>query len=390
MKKIAVISGARSDFGLIELIIEGIIKSKKLDLQLFITGMHLLKEYGDTINDFKNKNYPITKIVPFYAKISIQDKKNYTGFSISTGIKNFTKAFSESEPDLVLLSGDRVEMLAACIAAASLGISIAHIHGGDVSENAQIDEQIRHAITKFSHIHFTASKLSSQRVLQMGEEDWRVFNTGSPELDLIFQSPLFSKKELIDYLEIKEKISINDELILCIQHPSIYEAKNSGIYMGEILSCLKRLDMNTIIIYPNNDPGNELIIGEIEKNKEHKKFHIYSNLNRKLYLSLMKHAKFMIGNSSSGIIESTIFHLPVVNIGIRNLNRESSKNIITVQNGDEYIWKGIQTALSEEFREISNKAINFYGNGEASKRIVDILEQIEINDSLFRKKFILK
>lgn len=389
-KKIAIISGARSDFGLIEIIIENIIESKILDLQLYITGMHLLKKFGLTKDIFEKKNYPNRIYVPMYSETSISLEKMNFGLSLGEGVKNFSLYFSKLNPDIILVSGDRLEMLAACVAAATLGIAIAHVHGGDVSENAQIDEQIRHAITKFAHIHFTASELSKRRILQMGEEKWRVINSGSPELDLIMKSKLLSKKALLENLGLSSKITSIENFVLCVQHPSIYFAKNSGQFMKIILKSLKKINSHTIIIYPNNDPGSDLIINEILKNELHPKFHIFKNLPRKIYLSVMKHALFMIGNSSSGIIESGIFKLPVLNVGIRNLNRECSENVLTVSSDEKMIMEGIQQIMSKKFREkLLLVKKNVYGSGNASEIIVRFLEKLEFNETLYRKKFIM-
>jgi UDP-hydrolysing UDP-N-acetyl-D-glucosamine 2-epimerase len=387
-RKIAVITGSRSEFGILQSVIERIIASNFLTLHLYVTGMHLLPKFGKTIEEIKRNNYPNLKEIQMYEE-NVNSEK-FIGYSVSTATKNFTEAFFNDSIEIVLLLGDRVEMLAAGVAAASLNLPIAHIHGGDVSENAQIDEQIRHSLTKMSHLHFTATKLSEKRILQMGEEKWRVYNTGSPSIDNIVSFELFSKRNLINELGLSDLIKDRDELILLVQHPSIFEAEKSGIYINEILECLKRLNKHTIAIYPNNDPGNQLIIDELEKIKGDSFFHIFTNLNRKIYLSILKNAYFMIGNSSSGMIESASFNLPTLNVGIRNLNRESSDNVLTVENGIDNIWDGIQKITSPEFLKICKNVSNIYGNGSASESIVKVLEQTELNFDFFKKKFILR
>ncbi len=389
IKKIAVITGARSEFGILIPIIERIIKSEKLKLILYATGMHLLEEYGSSIEEIQSLNYPNLKIVPMYDEEHDQNSKTFIGKSISLGISNFTDSFSKDKPDIVLILGDRVEMISATISAATQNIALAHIHGGDVSENAQIDEQIRHAITKLSHLHFTATELSKKRVIQMGEENWRVYNTGSPSIDYIKDTQFFTKEKLIQMLQLEDKILPEDDIILCIQHPTIFESEKSGVFFKETLECLKRLGKHTIIIYPNNDPGSDLIIDIIKKSENVPIFHIFKNLERKKYLSIMKHALFMIGNSSSGIIESALFKLPVLNIGIRNLNRECSDNVVTIKNGTDNIWEGIQKIIDPKFINFCKSIRNIYGDGNASEKIVKILEEIELNYHLFNKKFIL-
>ncbi len=390
MKKVGVVTGARSEFGLLLSIIKGIRESKKMKLILYVTGMHLLREFGSTINEIKNFNFPNMRIIPMYDDKSSRSDFRYLGDSISNAVKNFVHSFQTDSPDIILLTGDRAEMLAAGIAAATLKLPIAHIHGGDIAENAQIDEQIRHALTKFSHLHFTATELSMKRVLQMGEEDWRVYCVGSPDIDAIIENDLLSKQDLYRQLGIANQFQDNEEFVLCVQHPAVAEAEKSGQYMQDTLTSLERLGKQVILIYPNNDPGSDLIIDEIKNKEDNPRFHIYRSLERKVYLSVMKYALFMIGNSSSGIIESATFHLPVVNIGIRNLNRETSENVINVSYDSESIWKEIQKAISPEFRQFCLQVKSKYGDGTASKKILQVLGNIEINYTLLDKKFVLR
>jgi UDP-hydrolysing UDP-N-acetyl-D-glucosamine 2-epimerase len=325
-----------------------------------------------------------------YSELSTSSDPTYIGYAISRGVKEFTDAFIKDKLDIVLVTGDRVEMLAAATAAASLKIPMAHIHGGDVTENAQIDEQIRHALTKFAHLHFTATEKSKQRVLQMGEEDWRVFNVGSPSMDFIVQMELFSKEMLLSKLGLSTTVQKDDDIILCVQHPAIAESDKAGEYMREIIQALKKFGHHVILIYPNNDPGSELIISEIDRLLKEKDphFHAFQNLDRKTYLSTMKYAQFMIGNSSSGFIDSALFHVPVINIGIRNKNRESSDNVIHVETGFDNIWKAILKATSKSFRQACQSVKNAYGDGHASERIVKELEEIEMNFRILNKKFV--
>lgn len=390
MKKIGVVTGTRAEFGLLIPFLEKVVNSPHLELLLYVTGIHLLKKFGNTIEEIQKYNFPNVRVIPMYEEFETENNMTYIAKSISLAIPSFAQAFVEDQPDLLVITGDRVEMLAAAIASATLKLPIAHIHGGDVAENAQIDEQIRHALTKFSHLHFTATELSKTRVLQMGEEDWRVYNVGSPDLDYISNFELYTKEELYEQLNLRQLYEQAEELVLCIYHPNISEAEKSGEYMEEILRCLLDLDKHVILLYPNNDPGHQFIIDEIEKVRGNPKFHIFANLDRKTYLSVMQNALFMIGNSSSGIIESAIFHLPVVNIGVRNLNRECSENVINVKNDVDKINEGIQTAISSEFKEFCKTVENKYGNGTAGDQIVTIIENIDINYKLLDKKFVLR
>ncbi len=389
-KTIGIITGTRAEFGSLRSVIKDIQNSKLLDFKLFVTGVHLLPKFGNTLEEIKSYNYPNIIIVPMYELGGGKNELVQLGLSISNATKNFTNAFEQEKPDIILLLGDRAEVIAAGLSAVALKIPIAHIHGGDSAESGQIDEQIRHALTKFSHIHFTATETSKRRVLQMGEEDWRVHNVGAMGIDEVYEEALYSKKELLKKLALANIIKDSDDIILCVQHPSIADFQNAGNDIRILLNLLKDLAKHVILIYPNNDPGCQLIIDEIEKIRDNPNFHIFKNLNKKLYLSLMKHCLFMIGNSSSGVIESAVFKIPVINIGKRNLKRESSENVIHVSNTHEEISRGIEKVMSVPFREYCKTVINKYGDGTAGKKIVKILENVEIDSKLLLKKFILR
>ncbi len=389
-RKIGLITGTRAEWGIIKAILTPATGSTMLKAQLYVTGMHLIPEFGNTVAEIRKEYKNDIIELPMYDPDAKERDASYYGKSFARAITNFIDSFTTNSPCMILVVGDRIEVMAACLAAALMKIPIAHVHGGDSADSGQIDEQIRHAITKISHLHFAATELSAQRIRQMGEEDWRVFVTGSPSLDFITNLELFSKKELIRELNLENKVSTQDDIILCVQHPNILNANDSGKYMAELMLCLKNLGLHVVIIYPNNDPGSELIIAEIKKNESNPKFHVYRNLDRKVYFSLIHHAIFMIGNSSSGIIESAIFHLPVVNVGIRNINRESSDNVVNVENGIDNINKGIQKVMAPSFRQFCKSVRNKYGDGGAGKRIVTILETIHIDDRLLKKQFILR
>lgn len=378
-KHICVITGTRAEYGILKLIIQKIQASKKLKLSLLVTGMHLLKKYGHTIDIIKKDNIPIIKVIPMYENDG--SRKDSLGLSLGNAIINFTIAFNELQPDILLVLGDRYEPLAAVLAATTLSIPIAHIHGGDNVVNGQVDEQIRHSITKFAHIHFPATKKSFERIKLMGEEEWRIFKVGSPTVDIIYQEQLLNKEEIC------QKLSLNplEKIVLCIQHSYIIEPTLAGEQMKLTLKVLKDLNLQTVIIYPNNDPGSNLIIDEIESNKGVPNFKIFKNLDRNLYFSLLKNVDLFIGNSSSGLIESPIFKIPVVNIGNRNKGRESAENIVNVPYIYSEIKKGIEICFSKEFKKICQNIKNPYGEGKASERIVKILEELHITKDLLIK-----
>lgn len=379
-KKICVVTGTRAEYGPLKLLLEKITASNKLDLLLLVTGMHLLKKYGNTIELIKKDGLPITKIIPMYEENNTS--KEGLGKFIGKAIINFTTTFREIQPDLLVVAGDRFESLAAVISASTLLIPIAHIQGGDSVETGQVDEQIRHSITKFSHIHFPATSKSAERLKLMGEEEWRIYIVGAIALDMIFNETLLSRKQIYEKLG----LNFSEKLIICIQHPNTMNPDFAGKQMKLTLQILKDYNLQTVIIYPNNDPGSELIIKEIEDHKNIMNFNIFRDIERIDFLSLFKNADLLIGNSSSGLIESPVFKIPVVNIGNRNKGRESGENVISVSHNYTELKNAIDKGLSEEFRKECQRVINPYGEGKASNRIVEVLEKIEINDKLLRKK----
>jgi len=381
-KKVCIVTGSRSEYGILKLIIEKIEASKKLDLLLFVTGMHLLKRYGNTIDIIRKNGIIIDKIIPMYEENEFNREK--LGNAVGKAIINFTKAFIEFNPDLLLVLGDRYEALAAVIAASTISLPIAHIHGGDIS--GSIDDSIRHAITKFSHVHFPSTLKSKKRILLLGEDESRVFVFGSPAIDAIYSYILLNKEDICKKFE----FDINKKLILCVQHPNTFESQHAGEQMKLTLQILKDLNLNTVIIYPNNDPGSELIINEIEKNRDISYFKIFKNLERIDYLSLLKNADLLIGNSSSGKIESPIFKLPVVNIGDRDKDRESAENVIDVPHEYNKIKNAVLKGLSDNFKAFCRSVKNPYGDGNASNQIVKTLEDLQITKEFVTKKLKFK
>lgn len=379
IKNICVVTGSRADYNYLKLTMEKIDKSSKLKLLLVVTGMHLLRKHGRTIDLIKKDGFSIKKTIPMYKE---KDRSNKDlGMSIGKAIIKFTKTFVELQPDLILILGDRFEPFVATIAASTLKIPIAHIHGGDVS--GTIDENIRHAITKLAHIHFPASPKSEERIRLCGEEKWRIYMVGSPTIDLIMAEPLLNKKEICTKLDLNDA----EKLIVCLQHPNFFEAENAGKQMKITLQNLKELNAEVIIIYPNNDMGSDLIINEIKKVENNPKFKVFKHLERLDYLSLLKNADLLIGNSSGGLIESPIFKIPVINIGTRNEGREKAENVISVDYNYENIKLAIKEALSPEFKKKCENVVNPYGDGTASDKIIKVLEDLELNEKILFKKW---
>jgi len=380
-RKIGVVTGTRAEYGILRPLLEKIRNSSSLELNLMVTGMHLLKKYGLTINEIRKDGFKIDATIQMY--IGDESDPSYYGRALSYGIKGFTEALLQIKPHILVVIGDRLEALAATLAASTLRIPVAHIHGGDKTDSGHIDESIRHAITRFAHIHFTATKEHTNRLIKMGEEPWRIYRVGALGLDSIMNQPSIPKKELARRLH----INFSEPIIVCIFHPVHLEREIAGLQMHEILEALMELKIQTVIIYPNNDAGSQDIIAEIRKYRNLPFIRIFPTLPHREYISLLKYASILIGNSSSGIIEAPSLRLPVVNIGSRNVGREHADNVIFVDANKKQIVRAIRKGLYDgSFKEKVKRCKNPYGDGEASDKIIRILNKIKINKKLLLKR----
>jgi len=275
------------------------------------------------------------------------------------------------------VSGDRGEQLMAAIAAAHMNIPVAHIQAGEVSGN--IDGSMRHAITKISHIHFASNKDAYERVIRLGEEPSRVHNVGAPLVDELttegFTDP-----------DIRSKYNIPEgKLFLAVMHPVTEEFGTSYSFAETVLSAINEFDSNVVLILPNSDAGSGEVRRAINANKK-SNYHVFKNLSRSDYASLLKECDVMVGNSSSGIMEAPTFRKPVVNIGRRQEGRQQASNVINTPVNKDLIEKAIREALSEGFKKRLSTCVNPYGDGRSSERIIKILKDIRIDDKLLVKK----
>jgi len=378
MRRIALVTGTRAEYGYLKPLMKEIKKDKALELLPVVTGMHLLKEFGysykNVEKDFKN----IYKIPMRLRGDNLEDMAYY----LSDGIKNITNFLKNKKPGIVVVLGDRSESFASAIAAMYLNIPIAHINGGDVTGGV-IDESIRHAITKIAHIHLAHTKENAERIIKMGERRDNVHVVGALTLDVILNKQLKSKKEIFD----KYNLDYRKTTFLAIQHP-VTTLDDKGLdQMKELLLALKQIKNQTIMLYPNCDAGGKQLIDLIKQYEKEDFLHVFKNMSHEDYLSLMKNVNLLIGNSSSGIIEAPTFKIPVINIGNRQKGRTRSENIIDVKPDKKKILKSIDYALNKkEFQLKINKCKNRYGDGKSAQKIVDILKKVKINESLIQKQ----
>ncbi len=379
MKRILVITGSRSEYGLLKPLLRSIEQSRQLYLQLAATGSHVSKIFGETIQEIK-KDFNIDAIVDLPL-----GKDTNAGMSIAVGksVMEFTQVFRKLKPDVVVILGDRFEIFGVAIAAFYMNIPIAHIHGGDRSGGSHLDDSVRHAITKLSHIHFTSTAQSARRVIKLGEESWRVHVVGALGIDAIYAYKRCHSKKNGSSKQFK--VNSKEPLVILLQHPVTTEAKDGKLQIRNSLNAIKELALQTVVIYPNADAGSRTMMKTIGNFKKYPLIQIRNNLSHDEFLGLMASADVILGNSSAAIIEAPAFRLPIVNIGTRQNGRERGDGFIDVGYDKDGIMKAIKRALSKKFRE-NIKQNNIYGDGKASRRIVSILSNLEINKRLLQKE----
>jgi len=372
MRKVCYISGTRADFGLMKNVLVEIDRCSKLSLDIIVTGMHLLSDYGYTCQDIENSGLKITSRIP--VKLS---GKSGDEMSVAIGeqIIGFTHALKNICPDLIMLLGDRGEMLAGAISALHLNIPIVHIHGGELS--GTVDEPVRHAISKLSHFHFTATDRARERLIKMGEDNSRIFVTGAPGLDEIVSANLRSPLEMCREYNLDPVRPFS----LVLFHPVVQYAADAGKQFNSVFKALIQSGGQYLIIRPNADAGGSAINSVIDEFKLSIDMHIVTHLSRIDFLSLLQASEMLIGNSSSGIIEAASLGTRVVNIGDRQRSRERNSNVIDVQVDVEDILRGI--TRSRELGMFNGN--NIYGDGKSAERIVKLLVEIPLNRSVLDK-----
>jgi len=368
-KHICVVTGSRAEFGLLRSVMHAIRAHSRLSLQVVVAGMHLSPKFGLTVRDVE-KTFAVSARVPM---TPAEDSPQAMARSVGVGVDGMTKAFTKLRPDVVVVLGDRVEAFAATIAAAYMGIPLAHIHGGDRS--GTIDESARHAITKLAHIHFPASKKSAERILRMGEERWRIHMTGAPGLDGIQPSATFKKTVL-------KKYKLGGPFILLVQHPDTTDQKSAVHELEETLKALGSFSLPVFALYPNADSGGRTMAALLEKHAAaHTNWILQKSLPRDEYLALLASATVLVGNSSSGMIEAPFLKVPVVNIGDRQIGREHGGSVRSVSADRRAIARAIRAALATKKTSVRNP----YGAGHAGKRIAAVLASLSSDPKLLQK-----
>ena len=385
MRKICVITGTRAEFGLLRPLIELIANDNEPQLQLIATGMHLSPEFGYTLNEITEAGFMVDKKVECLLS---SDSSIGVSKTIALAISGFADALAELTPDLVVVLGDRTEILGAVIATAMVNIPIAHLHGGETTEGAY-DEAIRHSITKFSHLHFTSTEAYRKRVIQLGEQPEKVFNVGAIGLDAIKKLKLLNKEEFENSIGFKLK----KRNVLITYHPVTLEKEAPIETFENVLTALDELTDTALIFTHANSDKNGRIINKMitEYVSSHKDKAVeFKSLGQLRYLSALQYVDFVIGNSSSGILEVPVFYIPTINIGDRQRGRICNESVINSNNSLEDIKKSITFALDKTFREKIQQQKLLYGNGTAAEKILQIIKEhnhISIKKSFYNIDF---
>jgi GDP/UDP-N,N'-diacetylbacillosamine 2-epimerase (hydrolysing) len=382
-KKICVITGSRAEYGLLTGLIKKINSDNDFILQLIVTNMHLSPEFGETYKEIENDGIKISKKIEI-----LMSSDTPTGIAKTTGLGfiGFADAFQELIPDLIIILGDRYEILAAAATALFFKIPIAHISGGEVTEGA-FDDSIRHAITKMSRLHFTSHETYRKRVIQLGEDPNYVFNVGSLSIDNITKLQLMNKNEFENSINFK----LNKKNILVTYHSETNQKGVSQIeYLNELLKVIDELeDTNIIFTLPNSDDQGRELIQQINDytSKNNKKATVFSSLGYLRYLSALQFVDAVVGNSSSGIVEAPSFKTGTINIGNRQKGRIRAKSIIDCNPEYNSIKASFKKLYSKEFQHILVSPENPFGNGKTAQTIIDILKNIEYDKFVLNKQF---
>ncbi|MBX9838771.1 UDP-N-acetylglucosamine 2-epimerase [Silvanigrella sp.] len=379
-RKICVVTGTRAEYGLLKHLIKEISNSDDFELILFVTGSHLSNTFGTTYKEIEEDGFIINR------KIDLQiegDNAIDIANSTSLSISGFSQAYADFNPDLILILGDRYELLGAAISALFHRIPIAHLHGGEVTLGA-MDESIRHALTKFSHIHFVAANEYRNRVIQLGENPDYVFNVGGLGVDAIHRINLLPREQIEKYLKLKFK----KKNLLITFHPVTLENLTSCQQMGELLKALTlRKDCLLIFTMPNADQDSKILAKMIEEFvKENDNSVLFQSLGQLLYLSCLSQVDAVIGNSSSGLLEAPSFRKATINIGDRQKGRLKASSVIDCEPNFESIRSALDDIYKESFQSNLHSAINPYGERGSVDLIMQHLRKISF-DNLLKKKF---
>lgn len=377
-RTISVITTSRADYSHLYWPLRELAANPDVDLKLIVMGSHLSPEFGHSVQEIQKDGIVIAASVE---TLLSSDSDIGMAKSIGVAVLGLTDLLGRMRPDILLLIADRYELLAPASVALALRIPIAHIEGGEISEGA-IDDAVRNAVTKMSHIHFTSTEKARARIISMGEEPWRVHRAGAPSLDHLRRSKLLTRDEL--ETELKLDLSLPSMIVAC--HP-VTLARDTTFEASALFAALSERSEQILFCYPNADAGSRSLIEQarrfLEKSANGR---IFVNLSAVVYWSLLANVDLLVGNSSSGIMETASLQLPTVNIGLRQHGREQARNVLQAEANKESILEKIKEAKSHRFKKSLEGLTNPYGDGHAAEKITEVLTSVTLDENLLRKR----
>ena len=368
-KKIAFLTGTRADFGKIKSLIQILQNNVQLEPHIFVTGMHMMEKYGLTLIEVQNCRFKNISTFENYTDESTMD------LTLAKTIEGFSSYVKNLNPDLIIVHGDRVEAMAGAIVGSLNNILVAHIEGGELS--GTIDELIRHSVSKLSHVHFVSNKSAKKRLIQMGELPESIYKIGSPDIDIMFSDNLPDLKEVKSYYDIPF-----DNYAVVMFHPVTTEIDKMKAYASNFVEALKKSQSNYVVIFPNNDLGSKFIIDFYEELTNNDSFKVFPSIRFEYFLTLLKSADFIIGNSSAGIREAPYYGIPTINIGTRQENRALHSHIINVGYGTDEILNAINSDLIKTSVDAKS-----FGSGNSAELFLNSLSSKEFWELNHQKQF---
>lgn len=382
-KKIIAVTGARSEYDLLFSVYQKLNTDERFNFGLIITGPHLSERFGYTAQYVEKDEFKI------YGRVfNLIDSNQKIGRVSSIGfqIPSLANILFHEQPDLVLVAGDREEAISVTMTCAFMDVAVAHFFGGDIAKDGNIDNSVRYAASKFAHIHFPTLEAHKQTLLKLGEEKERIFVVGNPALDRIVSTPEISYDEVLE--KIKGQRITQDKYCVLIQHPIITQVEEQAKHIRQTLEAVRKSGIHCFVNYPNSDAGFAAIVEAYNQyaTLHPDSFTLFKNLDRVTYINLLRHAEFLIGNSSSGIVEVASLGLPAINVGERQRGRIHGNNVIFVDNSEEQIQQAILKVLTDStFKALVHQKNNPYGDGNSASKIIEILASINIDDKLLHK-----
>jgi len=368
-KKIAFLTGTRADFGKIKSLIQILQNNVELEPYIFVTGMHMMEKYGLTLIEVQNCGFKNISTFENYTDESTMD------LTLAKTIEGFSSYVKNLNPELIIVHGDRVEAMAGAIVGSLNNILVAHIEGGELS--GTIDELIRHSVSKLSHVHFVSNKSAKKRLIQMGELPESIYKIGSPDIDIMFSDNLPDLKEVKSYYDIPF-----DNYAVVMFHPVTTEIDKMKAYASNFVEALNKSQSNYVVIFPNNDLGSKFIIDFYEELTNNDSFKVFPSIRFEYFLTLLKSADFIIGNSSAGIREAPYYGIPTINIGTRQENRALHSHIINVGYGTDEILNAVNSDLTKTSVDAKS-----FGSGNSAKLFLNSLSSKEFWELNHQKQF---